>query len=72
MSPESRDLTIDTVLADPMIRALMKADHVNPRDFESLLRGKARQVSAPSRLPLAPVNLLACSARATSWRACFA
>lgn len=69
MSPESRDLTIDSVLADPMIRAVMRADRVNPADLESLLRGKARQ--AISR-PHVPAGVLACTARSVAWRTCFA
>ena len=72
MSPDSRDLTIESVLADPMILAVMKADRVNPIDFEMLLRGKARQVSGAPRAPLVPASLLACVARGSVRRACFA
>ncbi|MCW6509373.1 hypothetical protein [Lichenifustis flavocetrariae] len=50
MSPESRDLTIESVLADPIILAAMKADRVNPRDLETLLRATARRIEpAPQR-----------------------
>ena len=34
----SRDLNIDEVLRDPMIRAQMRADQVAEADFEALLR----------------------------------
>ena len=72
MSPETRELNIESVLADPMIRIMMKADRVIPADLEALLRGKARVV-APSRAPIVPASLLACTARAVaSGRACFA
>jgi hypothetical protein len=64
MSPE-RDLTIDTALADPIIRAAMAADRVNPREFETLLRSTAKRLDADLvRRPLAPTALLARSARA--------
>ena len=72
MNVQSRDLTIDSVLADPIISALMKADRVDPVVFERLLRGKARQVSSPSRAPLVPTSLLAAAPRRAGWRACFA
>ena len=45
MRPYSRDLTIESVLEDPMIRAAMRADRVDARDFETLLRSAA----SPSR-----------------------
>ena len=72
MTPESRDLTIDSVLADPMIRAVMRADRVDPVDLERLLRGKARQVSRPSRVSLLQTSLLNCAARGAARRPCFA
>ena len=45
----SRDLTIDGVLADPMIAAAMRADHVDPRLFETLLRATARELDRTRR-----------------------
>jgi hypothetical protein len=71
MGPESRDLNIATVLADPMIAAMMKADRVAPRDLEALLRGKARQFALPLG-PHVPAGLLACTKRLAARRACFA
>lgn len=35
---QRKDLTIEEVVKDPMIRMLMKADHVDPRSFETMLR----------------------------------
>ncbi|MDX7950220.1 hypothetical protein P7D22_03380 [Lichenihabitans sp. Uapishka_5] len=43
-----RDLSIESVLADPMIRAMMRADHVEPQAFERLLRSAAGGVEAGS------------------------
>ncbi len=39
--PQRKDLTIDEVVKDPMIRMLMKADGVDPRSFEAMLRSLA-------------------------------
>ncbi|MBZ9808965.1 hypothetical protein LB542_02110 [Mesorhizobium sp. BR1-1-9] len=36
--PQRRDLTIDEAIRDPMIRLVMKADGVDPRAFETMLR----------------------------------
>ncbi|TPK59441.1 MULTISPECIES: hypothetical protein [unclassified Mesorhizobium] len=36
--PQRRDLTIDEAVWDPMIRLVMKADGVDPRAFETMLR----------------------------------
>jgi hypothetical protein len=60
MSP---DLTIEAVLADPIIRAVMRADCVEPKAFERLLRSTAKQVDG-ARPPLAPASLVAQQARA--------
>lgn len=38
---QRKDLTIDEVVKDPMIRMLMKADRVDPRAFETMLRSLA-------------------------------
>jgi hypothetical protein len=35
------ELTIDEVVKDPMIRMVMKADRVDPRAFEAMLRSLA-------------------------------
>jgi hypothetical protein len=40
----SLDMTIDAVLHDPVIAAAMRADHVDPRGFERLLRMTARRI----------------------------
>ncbi|TPM35201.1 hypothetical protein FJ967_20935 [Mesorhizobium sp. B2-3-4] len=46
--PQRRDLTIDEAVRDPMIRLVMKADGVDPRAFETMLRtladGQRREV----------------------------
>lgn len=46
--PQRRDLTIDEAVRDPMIRLVMKADGVDPRAFEKMLRsladGQSREV----------------------------
>ncbi|QKC84984.1 hypothetical protein EB232_28485 [Mesorhizobium sp. NZP2077] len=39
--PQRRDLTIDEAVQDPMIRLVMKADGVDPRAFEKMLRSLA-------------------------------
>jgi hypothetical protein len=39
--PQRRDLTIDEAVRDPMIRLVMKADGVDPRAFETMLRSLA-------------------------------
>jgi hypothetical protein len=72
MSPE-RDLTIDSALADPMIRVAMLADRVNPRDFETLLRSTAKRLAvAPVRQPSAATALLARRVRGEHRGLCFA
>ena len=35
-------MTIEQILADPMVRAVMLADHVEPESFVTLLRSVAR------------------------------
>ncbi len=42
MSCSNFDLTIEGVLADPLIGAAMRADRVDPRRFETMLRATAR------------------------------
>ncbi|ESY73237.1 hypothetical protein NKH57_18935 [Mesorhizobium sp. M1050] len=39
--PQRRDLTIEEAVRDPMIRLVMKADGVDPRAFENMLRSLA-------------------------------
>ncbi|MBN9219355.1 MAG: hypothetical protein J0I79_15505 [Mesorhizobium sp.] len=41
--PQRRDLTIDEAVRDPMIRLVMKADGVDPRAFEKMLRSLAEE-----------------------------
>ena len=40
----NRDLTLDEALADPVIGAVLKADRVDRRGFETLLRATARRL----------------------------
>ncbi len=44
MSCTSLDLTIEGALADPVIGAAMRADRVDPKTFEGLLRTTARRL----------------------------
>ena len=57
MSCSTPDLTLDEALADPVIGAVMKADHVDKRQFETLLRTTARRLdrerSPAAMLPVA-------------------
>lgn len=49
----SSDMTIESALSDPMIRAIMRADRVEAKSFERLLRSAAGTLDrAPrSRVP---------------------
>lgn len=49
--PQRRDLTIDEAVRDPMIRLVMKADGVDPRAFETMLRSLADGQRRDMRLP---------------------
>lgn len=49
MSCNSLDLTIEGALADPVIGAVMRADRVDPKRFEALLRSKARTLDLGQR-----------------------
>lgn len=49
MSCNSRDLTIEGAMADPIIAAAMRADRVDPRGFEHLLRATARGLAGARR-----------------------
>ena len=42
----NRDLTLDEALADPMIGAALRADGVDPRAFELLLRSTAQRLDS--------------------------
>jgi hypothetical protein len=48
---QRKDLTIDEVVKDPMIRMLMKADRVDPRAFEVMLRSLADRQGASRNAP---------------------
>lgn len=43
-------------LADPIVRTMMDADHVDPGVLEASLRETARKVSSRSRTPAANEN----------------
>ena len=38
-------MTIEQILRDPMVRAVMRADHVDPEVFATLLRSVGRMCS---------------------------
>ena len=44
MRRHALDLTIAEVLSDPVIGAAMRAAHVDPQGFETLLRSTARRL----------------------------
>ncbi|MGX8009319.1 hypothetical protein ACVDG8_010055 [Mesorhizobium sp. ORM8.1] len=45
-----KDLTIDEAIRDPMIRLVMKADGVDPKAFERMLRKRAAE-QIPGEIP---------------------
>jgi hypothetical protein len=52
------DLTVEEIMAEPIVRELMRADHVDPAAFEALLRsiaarspGRAAQPGVQRRRP---------------------
>lgn len=53
MKPIYQELTLKNVLADPMVRLAMRADHVDPQEFAAMLAGVAKtlQGSAPRMSP---------------------
>lgn len=53
MGCTSVDLTIEAAMADPMIAAAMRADGVDPRRLEHLLRSTARDLDAARRPSMA-------------------
>lgn len=66
MSCFTRDLTLDEALADPVIGAVLKADHVDRGGFETLLRSTARRLDH-GRGPLTrPTAALAARSRPNS------
>ena len=67
MSP---DMTIESALSDPLIRAVMRADRIEPQAFERLLRSAARTIDRAPR-PILPV-LAARPPRAAFWDHCCA
>ena len=73
MGAEHRDLTIENVLADPMIRAANKADHISLQDFERLLRATAHELKAETAARSARREALSHPrTRCGEWSACFA
>jgi hypothetical protein len=42
---ENGDLTVQQIMAEPIVRDLMRADHVDPAAFEALLRSVAARSS---------------------------
>ncbi len=66
MSCIARDLTLDEALADPMIGAVLKADHVDRRGFETLLRATARRLDTGRGPAARPTASLAARARSTT------
>nr|WP_245474328.1 hypothetical protein [Mesorhizobium sp. M2A.F.Ca.ET.042.01.1.1] len=46
-----KDLTIDEAIRDPMIRLVMKADGVDPKAFERMLRSRAAEQADDEVLP---------------------
>ncbi|RUT99271.1 hypothetical protein EOD23_25410 [Mesorhizobium sp. USDA-HM6] len=48
-----KDLTIDEAIRDPMIRLVMKADGIDPKAFERMLRLRAAEATeqVPREVP---------------------
>ncbi len=70
MSCTDRDLTLDEVLADPVIGAAMRADRVDPRRFETLLRTTARRLDRARDPALPAACAIASRLRAAAQGAC--
>ena len=64
MGCTSIELTLEGALADPMIAAAMRADRVDPRSFEHLLRKAARDLEGERGARAMPVAWLAGCVRA--------
>ena len=43
-----REPTLDGILSDPIVRAVMEADGVNPLELEGMLREVAQRLRVPS------------------------
>ncbi len=57
MKPIYQELTLNNVLADPMVRLAMRADHVDPQELAAMLAGVAKTLqSAPQRV--SPCSLM--------------
>jgi hypothetical protein len=50
MGSACQELTLHSALSDPLIRAVMAADHVDPVKLEAMLRRIAEQI-APRQSP---------------------
>lgn len=63
------ELTVQQVMAEPIVRDLMRADHVDPAAFEALLRSVAAR--APGRATDPPLRRKGVEwfRAATSWAA---
>jgi hypothetical protein len=46
-----KDLTIDEAIRDPMIRLVMKADGIDPKAFERMLRSRAAEQAPDDEIP---------------------
>ena len=46
MKPIYQELTLNNVLADPMVRLAMRADHVDPQELAAMLAGVAKTLQA--------------------------
>ena len=46
-----RNLTVEEVMAEPIVRELMRADHVDPAVFEALLRSVAAPAPPNCQVP---------------------
>ncbi len=57
---------IDDLLADSLIQAVMRADHVEPQDLKTLLYGVASRIGGPERALQRPAAVFVSSAK-RSW-----
>ena len=55
MVTDFRDATLAELLSDPLMHAVMQADHVNPQELENLLRDLALR-RANSLAPARPAG----------------
>jgi hypothetical protein len=62
-------LTVQQVMAEPMVRDLMRADHVDPAAFEALLRSVAAQAPGHAAEPGQQRRGVEWLRSATSWAA---